>query len=278
MLLAQTLQCSRPGSRSGPVLYSVSRSINLIPNPKSSISKLFTAWKPNDLESYTGLETDRHRRQDLFAKLTTEEYNDTIEVLIELDKNYVFPKLKDLTKDNDISVMAIANQLGMHVCPWLQPDSMQEAKNTPLNSRPSIHTVLSTFPVIPDHPTDYAATPVSPIITGDRENAASMAVLTARQRATLTHFEEALCELSTTYQVHLTHWASESKHDLSVESLGKETVCEYRKRFTDSVGWAALMQLVVTYFGADSLPHAAVNCYVLTSVVSTFLVIPLTES
>ena len=35
---SQTLQCTRPGSRFGPVLYSVSRSINLIPNPKSGTS------------------------------------------------------------------------------------------------------------------------------------------------------------------------------------------------------------------------------------------------
>jgi len=33
----QTLQCTRPGRRSGPVLYSLSRSSNLIPNPNPAL-------------------------------------------------------------------------------------------------------------------------------------------------------------------------------------------------------------------------------------------------
>jgi len=39
VLLAQTLQCSRPSSRSSHVLYSVSRSINLIPNPNCPVGR-----------------------------------------------------------------------------------------------------------------------------------------------------------------------------------------------------------------------------------------------
>jgi len=39
VLLALTLQCTRHGSRFGPVLYSVSRSINLIPNPNPTSSR-----------------------------------------------------------------------------------------------------------------------------------------------------------------------------------------------------------------------------------------------
>ena len=240
-----------------------------LPRTETSIRKLFRGRKVKDPTSNTGLGTDSHRRKHLFTKMTTEEYNNTLEVLIELDKNYVFPKLKNLTNDNGKGAMAIANQLGMHVCRWLQPGSMQEAKNTPVNSRPSIHTVLSAFQVIANHPTDEATIPLSPA-DNDSDSDAGITVPTSLQRATLTHFEDALCELATTYQVHFTNWASENKQALPVESLVKETVSEYRRRFTDSGGWRALMELVVTYFGADSPQHEAVSHYVVKHVVSTF--------
>jgi hypothetical protein len=178
--------------------------------------------------------------------MTTEEYNDMLEILIELDANYLFPKLKDFIAANKAhGTMAIANQLGIHVCCWLEPSSMQEAKNTPVNSRPSIHSVLSTFPVLANHPYDTTITPVSPD-HNDSDSDEGIIAPTEPRRATLTHFVDALCDLATTYQVHFNNWVSESKQDLSVESLLKETVAKYRRRFTDSAGWRALIELVVT--------------------------------
>ncbi|RPA88622.1 hypothetical protein L873DRAFT_1796553 [Choiromyces venosus 120613-1] len=95
--------------------------------------------------------------------MTTEEYMTARDVLIEYDRDYEFPKLKQLVEDNKTGVMAIANSLGMHVCCWSEPDSMQEACNSPINSRASIQAVLSAFPIIADDPTHVVPIPPAPV-------------------------------------------------------------------------------------------------------------------
>ena len=235
------------------------------PCTERSIRKLFTANSENDLQSDTGVEADKHRRRDLFTKMTAEEYNKSLNALIELDTDFAFLSLKHLTQDNSNGVMAIANQLGMHVCRWLRPSSMQEAKNSLVNSRCSIRAVLSAFSVIADDPTYMATAPATSV------DDAGVAVPTIIPRATLTHFEDALCELATKYRVDFTAKTCGGKPVLSVTSLAKEKIPEYRRRFVDTAGWRALMELVVTYFGADRLQHDTLNGFVLGRIVGTFL-------
>ena len=98
-------------SKSLKVLRNIER-----PRTEDSLRDFFTATKDNDLKKDTGLESDKKRRRDLFTKMTTEEYYESLNALIKLDQNYVFPSLTDLTRESKNGVMAIANQLGMHVC------------------------------------------------------------------------------------------------------------------------------------------------------------------
>lgn len=238
-----------------------------IPRPRTedSLRSFFTATKNNDLKRDTGLESDKKRRRDLFTKMTTEEYYNSLDALIQLDQNYAFPSLNELTRESKNGAMAIANQLGMHVCRWLRPDSMQEAKTSPVNSRSSIREVLSAFPIILDNPTGTAPPPASRTDECDSNSAVVASTIIAK--ATLTYFEDALCELATKYRVDFTAQTSGRKPDLSFESLAKETLPEYRRRFADTAGWRALMELAVAYFGADRLRHKTVKGFVLAPIV-----------
>jgi len=236
------------------------------PRTEDSLRDFFTAIKNNDLKRDTGLEGDKERRRDLFTKMTTEEYYHSLDVLIELDQNYVFPSLNELTRDSKKGAMAIANRLGMHVCRWLDPASMQEAKTSLVNSRSSIREVLSSFPIILNDPigTAFPLAPASGTFQCDGD--AGVGAPAIIRRATLTHFEDALCELATKYPVDLTVQTSGGKPLSSLESLVKDTIPEYRRRFVATAGWRALMELVVAYFGADRLLHKTVKGYVLAQI------------
>lgn len=251
-------------SKSLKVLRNIER-----PRTEDSLRDFFTATKDNDLKKDTGLESDKKRRRDLFTKMTTEEYYESLNALIKLDQNYVFPSLTDLTRESKNGVMAIANQLGMHVCRWLEPISMLEAKNSLNNSRSSIREVLSAFPIILDNPTGMA--PAPPSATNKSDSDASAGAPAMIPRATLTHFEDALCEVAAKYCVDFTAQTLGKRSVLSIESLAKETIPEYRTRFVDNAGWRALMELVVVYFGADRLQHKTVKGFMLAQIVSTLL-------
>ncbi|RPA93936.1 hypothetical protein L873DRAFT_1846952 [Choiromyces venosus 120613-1] len=238
-----------------------------LPRTEDSVKSFFQAWSNIDLMRETSQETDRHRRRDLFTKMTTEEYMTAQDVLIEYDRDYEFPKLKQLVEDNKTGVMAIANSLGMHVCCWLELDSMQEARNSPINSRASIREVLSAFPIIADDPTHVVPVPPAPVAAaGPAPVAPLVAPVIAIPKATLTHFEDALCNLVRRYRVDFSAGNAGMKPVLSITSLAAETVAQYRRQFVDTTEWRALMELVVTYFGADSLVHKAVAGFVLVPI------------
>lgn len=236
------------------------------PRTEDSLRDFFTAIQNNDLKRDTGLEGDNKRRRDLFTKMTTQEYYSSLDALIKLDQNYVFPSLNELTRDSKKGGMAIANRLGMHVCRWLHPDSMQEAKTSLVNSRSSIREVLSAFPIILCDAIGTAL-PLAPASGTNQCDGAEGVGVPVIPRATLTHFEDALCQLSTKYPVDFTAQTSGRKPLSSLESLVKDTIPEYRRRFVDTAGWRALMELVVAYFGADRLLHKTVKGFVLAPIV-----------
>ncbi|RPA89727.1 hypothetical protein L873DRAFT_1885985 [Choiromyces venosus 120613-1] len=187
--------------------------------------------------------------------MTTEEYMTARDVLIEYDKDYEFPKLKQFLEDNKTGMMAIATSLGMHVCCWSEPDSMQEACNLPINSRASIREVLSAFPIIADDPThDVPIPPALVAATIPAPVAPLVAPLIAISKAALTHFKDVLCNLVRRYRV-----------DFSAVNAGMKPVLS----ITQVSQWKqlpTLMELVVTYFGADSLVHEAVAGFLLVPI------------
>jgi hypothetical protein len=224
-----------------------------IPRTENSLSKFFTPSPQASLRKLTGNEEDRERRADLFPKMTLEEYQRTRDQIRILDLNFEYLKLKDITDDMKDGMMSIANCLAMHTCRWLNPDSMLESRNSPINSRLSMAQALASVTIIKNNPTNMAGVPSLNVV-----------IPTACHKATMTHFEEDICFLARQYQEDFKSGTSRDSAVLPVTSVGDEPPNIYRRRFSRSVGWRSLMELVISYFGTEKLLHPVVNGFVLT--------------